>query len=59
MYKDKQKMYDQYNKWKKENTYRFQVQFMLDRDKEIIEALKKCDNKVGLVREALKEYLKK
>ena len=45
--------------WKRENTFRVMLQFNKEKDKEIIEVLKNCENKNDLVRKALQEYIKK
>ena len=54
---DTQKRNKRQSNWQKENTKKITFQFMLKGDADILEALEKSDNKAGLIKKALREYI--
>lgn len=45
------------NAWAKENSKKYTFKFMLKGDADVIEILENSDNKAGLVRKAIREYI--
>ena len=54
---DVQKRNKRQSNWQKENTKKITFQFMYKSDADILEALEKSENKAGLIKKALREYI--
>ena len=54
---DIQKRNKRQNAWNNENSKKISFRFMFKGDADLLEALEKADNKAGLIKKALREYI--